>query len=417
MVNHGERPLARRQFLRGVGATGALLAFPSLAAACGNSAAKSSGGGGTKSSTLKVGVLTPLGGVFETVGKEMRDGFDLYLDTHGHKLGGRKVEVVTADEGKSPADATQAGQRLIFSDKVDFVIGVVTSSDAVALRDLFDSAKVPLVISNANVTALSTTAKSPWVYRTSASFQQQGASAAKWFYDNVAKSDVWVMADDFVGGHDIADSFTKEFTAAGGKVADSIFTPFQKTTDFQPYFTRLRNGDAKGVFAFFGGSEAIAFVKQYRSFGLFDQIPIAGQGSLADSAVLGAEGDAAIGWRGTGNYYVPTLDNPTNQEFRDRYRSAYSEEPSYYACSSYDAGQFIDLALKKTGGSTSDKDALVQALENPGEFDSPRGAMTMDAATHNPTEHFYVYQNVKENGKVTSKVIADVGEFTQQASG
>lgn len=412
MGTHGDNGIARRQFLRGLGATGAVLALPSLAAACGNSAAKSAGKSST-SSTLKVGVLTPLGGVFETVGKEMRNGFKLYLDTHGNKLGGRKVEVITADEGKAPADATQAGQRLIFSDKVDFVIGVVTSADAVALRDLFDQAKVPLIISNANVTALSTTAKSPWVYRTSASFQQQGASAAKWFYDNVAKTDVWVMADDFVGGHDIAEAFTKAFTDAGGKVADSVFTPFQKTTDFQPYLTRVRNGGAKGVFAFFGGSEAIAFVKQYRSFGLFGKIPIAGQGSLADSAVLPAEQDDAIGWRGTGNYYVPTLDNPTNAQFRDRYTSTFDEEPSYYACSSYDAGQLVDLALKKTGGKTSDDDALVDALEHPGEFDSPRGEMTMDAATHNPAEHFYVYQDVKENGKIVSKVIADTGVFTQ----
>lgn len=417
MGSHGEGGIGRRQFLRGVGATGAVLALPSLAAACGNSAAKSSGKDSGATSTLKVGVLTPLGGVFETVGKEMRNGFKLYLDTHNHTLGGRKVEVITADEGKGPADATQAGQRLIFSDKVDFVVGVVTSADAVALRDLFDSAKVPLIISNANVTALSTSAKSPWVYRTSASFQQQGASAAQWFYDNVAKSDVWVMADDFVGGHDIAGAFTEAFTAIGGKVADSVFTPFQKTTDFQPYLTRVKNGGAKGVFAFFGGSEAIAFVKQYRSFGLFGKIPIAGQGSLADSAVLPAEGENALGWRGTGNYYVPTLDNPTNKVFREKYTAAFDEEPSYYACSSYDAGQFIDLALKKTGGKTSDKDALVKALENPGEFDSPRGKMTMDAATHNPAEHFYVYENVKEDGKIISKVIADVGVITQKASG
>jgi branched-chain amino acid transport system substrate-binding protein len=55
-------------------------------------------------------------------------------------------------------------------------------------------------------------------------------------------------------------------------------------------------------------------------------------------------------------------------------------------------------------------------MENPGDFQSPRGPMEMDPATHNPIEHFYVYQNVKENGQVTPKILADTGESKTPSS-
>src|SRR5689334_8456345 len=106
----------RRQFLRGMGALGAMVALPSLTAACGGSAAsssKSSAGGSGTSKSLKIGLIFPLGGVYQTVGAEMKNGFQLYLDTHGNKLGGRPVELVIGDEGAAPADAQQTAQRLI----------------------------------------------------------------------------------------------------------------------------------------------------------------------------------------------------------------------------------------------------------------------------------------------------------------
>lgn len=411
-------PIDRRQFLRGVGAVGALAMSSAALSACsgaatsaGNSSKKTGGAG----KTLKVGFIVPVGGVYQSVSTLMINGFQLYLDTHGNKLGGRPVEVVHADEGATVAAAQQAGQRLIYNDKVEFVAGVLKSDSAVGLRTTFDTGKVPLIISNANVTELSTTAKSPYVYRTSATFYQQGGSAGKWFYDTLVKENVWIMTDDYVGGHDIASAFKATFTKAGGTIGGELYTPFQKTTDFGPYLVQAKNGGAKGVFAFFGGSEAIAFTKQYASFGL-GSVPLAGQGSLFDSAVLSAEGDAGFNKPATGNYYVPTLDNPVNKDFVEQYKKKYNSAPAYYSCSSYDAAQLIDLALTKTGGSTSDAQKLIAALENPGKFQSPRGDMTMDAATHNPIEHFYVYENVKENGGVNEKIIADVGVFKQPAA-
>src|SRR5438067_1123795 len=62
---------------------------------------------------VKVGLLVSLSGTYASVGTDMRDGFQLYLATHGNKLGGHPVQVITADELKGFVDAfAQAGGQL-----------------------------------------------------------------------------------------------------------------------------------------------------------------------------------------------------------------------------------------------------------------------------------------------------------------
>lgn len=68
-----------------------------------------SGDSGADDDTVKVGLVASLSGTYEPVGTELRDGFKLYLETHGNKLGGRKVELIVADEGDGPPTAVPHG--------------------------------------------------------------------------------------------------------------------------------------------------------------------------------------------------------------------------------------------------------------------------------------------------------------------
>lgn len=412
--------LSRRRFLQSGLAVGAAAAIPSLLSACGSSGSSSkaatgttkSGGSSSSGKELVIGHLTATTGVFATVGAQMINGFETYLALNGGKLGGRPARTLTANTQGEATLALQGAQLLVTQDKVDFVDGLVSSASAAAVRNFFTQAQVPLVISNANNTTLSTTAVSPYVYRTSCTFAQYGTAAGKWFAANVAKDNVWVLAWDFVGGHEIGDAFVSSFKSAGGSIGGQIFTPFPNTADFEPFLTKIKNAGAKGVYAFYGGSNAISFVQQYRQFGLFDSVPLLGLASLADSSVVGAEGANGLGWQ-LETFYYPLLQNSTNQKFVAAYRKAYSSDPSYYGCAGYDAAQLIDLALHKTGGSTSNKADLVKALENPGTFQSPRGYMEMNPATHNPKQNFYVVKNVQGSSGIEEQKVADMGVFDQ----
>src|SRR5262245_65915600 len=82
--------------------------------------------------SIKVGVLTELSGPLGTLGMAERDGFLLYLKKAGGKLGGLTVETVVEDTGNDPAKAVVKARKLIDSDNIDVVLGLVGAARAAA---------------------------------------------------------------------------------------------------------------------------------------------------------------------------------------------------------------------------------------------------------------------------------------------
>ena len=87
-----------------------------LVAGCGSSLQE--GGQETAGGPVKVGLLVPQSGVYAPLGRDMENGFRMYLDAKGGRLGGREVELVVADEGGGPETGVPAAQKLLQQDKV-----------------------------------------------------------------------------------------------------------------------------------------------------------------------------------------------------------------------------------------------------------------------------------------------------------
>jgi branched-chain amino acid transport system substrate-binding protein len=86
-----------------------------------------------RSEDLHIGFLAPRTGIFTQLGTDMVNGFQMYLDEHGGKLGGMDVKfIVEDDQGKPDVDVTKA-KKLILQDKVDMLVGAVLASSAYAL--------------------------------------------------------------------------------------------------------------------------------------------------------------------------------------------------------------------------------------------------------------------------------------------
>src|SRR6266403_656540 len=90
--------------------------------------------------TVKIGFSSTFSGPPADIGNDMRNSFELALDHHGRKIGGLPVEVIYEDDQTKPEVGVQKTQKLIESDKVDFVVGYIWSNVLLAsLKPLIDS--------------------------------------------------------------------------------------------------------------------------------------------------------------------------------------------------------------------------------------------------------------------------------------
>ncbi|HET9499425.1 MAG TPA: ABC transporter substrate-binding protein [Marmoricola sp.] len=375
-------PLRRRP--RRLALLAPLAALSLTVAACGGSLSED-GGDGDGSDTVKIGLALPASGVYEPLGVDMTRGFELYLDQHDGKLGGKDVKIVKGDEGEGPDTGVPAVQKLVTQDRVSALVGIVNSATALGVKDIVSQAKVPLIVANAGADEVAD--GQPYVWRTSFTNGGVGEALGGEVAKELGKESVYVMAADYAAGHESVEGFKKSFQAAGGKIAGESFTPFGTTTDWQPFLSKAQNSGAKAVYVFYAGGEAVNFVKQYNAFGLHDKIQLYGAGFLTEGGVLAAQGDAAEGVR-TSLHYSNLLDTAENKEFVEAYTAAYDgEQPTVYSVQAYDAAAVLDKALAEADG-TSGED-IAKALDGVGEIDSPRGTWSFDE-NHNPDQPYFL---------------------------
>src|SRR5215204_7016204 len=90
--------------------------------------------------TVKIGFIGTFSGPAAALGNDMRNSFEVGLDHTGRKLGGLPVEVIYEDDQIKPEVGVQKTQKLIESDKVDFVVGYIWSNVLLAsLKPVVDS--------------------------------------------------------------------------------------------------------------------------------------------------------------------------------------------------------------------------------------------------------------------------------------
>ncbi len=408
--NNRSESVDRREFLKragaGVAVAAAVGAYPQGVWA-----------GITKTSArkpLRVGNLLTLSGPSSAPSVDIKRGFATYVKSR-NGLGGRKIQFVDADDANSPATAIQQVQKLVGEQGVDVIEGIFFSSILLAVRDTIEQLKVPTVVANAAANAISRDRKSDYIWRTSYSNYQLGVPLGPWAASRIGKSGVAAISANYAAGQESAQAFQQSYEKAGGNLAGGIiYTPFPVTPDYQPYFQQAADRGAKGVWAFTpGGGEAIKFVKTYKQFGFDKQFQLFGSNNMTDpQSVLDAQGDAAIGIRTTANW-APTLKNKENVLFLKQYDKFGVGEPSAFAELGYVAAQFLDLALRKVGGDTSNKQRFLKAMASVGTWQAPGGKLTMDPKTHNVIEPVYLRTVVKSGSTYKQPLVSTIGIFKE----
>jgi branched-chain amino acid transport system substrate-binding protein len=351
------------------------------------------GKGHAQGGPLKIGLVLPYSGVYQVLGESITQGMELVFAREGNKIAGREVQLIKEDDEMQPPVGLRKTDKLIESDKVDILTGPVHSGILMGMRDKVHNSKTILIVSNAGADAISRARCSKWIFRASFSNWQPCQPMGGWVAKNVAK-DVFLTAPNYQAGKDMMNAFKETYVPAGGKIIGEEY-PKLGETDYAPLLTKIRQSGAKAVFAFFSGTDAVNFVKQYDQFGLKGQVKLTGAGFLTEPDVLPAQGKAALGTI-TGHFYTPQLDNPVNKQFVTDFKAKFAgKTPDGFACQGYDTAEVIVRAVKAVNGNTQDKDRLVAAIAKV-EFDSPRGRFRFDPKTHNIIQPFIYVREVKE---------------------
>jgi len=388
--------------------TGVVAAPLLVAAGCSGSAL---GDQSASSATLPIGMVAARSGVYKTVGDDMVNGFQLYLDQHGGRLGGRPVKLIVEDEQAGGEPARTAAQKLITADHVVALTGIVAGNSVTSVKPLLDQYKVPLIGSNARPAVGTEKGQIPnldWVWHTSYISTEPGEAMGAYVAAH-AGGPVWVVCPDYQGGYDECGGFQKAFLAASGKLANPdgkiVWTPFPATTNFQPFLTPILNSGAKAVYTFYAGAAAIGFVKQYAQF-IGPKIPLYAAGFLTEGSVLAAQGDAAKGIRNSLNY-SPDLSNPANSKFVADYQAKYATLPTTFSMASFDAAVVLDKAIAAAAARGEVTPASINdAIGAVGQIDSPRGVWQFSAKTHTPVQTWYL-REVRMDGQVLNNMLVE----------
>lgn len=348
---------------------------------------------GAQGGPLKIGVVLPYSGVYAELGNSITQAMELVFARENWTVAGRKVEMIREDDEMAVPVGVRKTEKLIDSDKVDILTGPVHSGILMAMRDKVHNSKTILIVSNAGADAISRARCSKWIFRTSFSNWQPCQPMGGWVAAKVSK-EVFQIAPNYQAGKDMMEAFRETYHPAGGKIVGEDY-PKLGETDYAPYLTKIKQSGAKAVFAFFSGTDAVNFVKQYDEFGLKQGIRLTGAGFLTEPDVLPAQGKAAVGIL-TGHFYTPQLDNPVNQRFVKEFGEKFKGKmPDGFACQGYDTAEVIVRAVKAVNGNTQDRDKLVAAIAAT-EFDSPRGRFRFDPKSHNVVQPFIYVREVRE---------------------
>ena len=356
----------------------------------------------------KVGLLLPKSGVFAALGNEIDDGFVMAIEESGRAA---DISIAREDTEVKPAVGVAKIRKLVLQDEVDVVVGLVSSGVLAAVRDFVDTQGVPLIVANAGNDHATGKDCSRYITRVSFSNAQVNRPLGPWMYARGIRK-VYTLAADYAAGHQMIAAFTASFTQAGGEMVGSEFTPFRKTKDFGPYLTVAKAANPDAIFVFYAGGEAIAFVKQYDSFGLKQQVPLFGSGFLTSPLYVAAQGPAAEGVV-TALHYVPTLDTPENRRFVAAFRARYERTPSEFAVQGYDAGRVLMAALD-TGA--EGREAIAAAVPSV-KYVGPRGPLQIDPATHNIVQNIYFYETVMGADGLTQNVLGQVDAVQDSVNG
>jgi ABC-type branched-subunit amino acid transport system substrate-binding protein len=331
---------------------------------------------------IKLGILVALEGAFAAGGADGVRNVELAIQQAGGMAGGRPIETVVAPTDTTPDTTIRQARKLIEQDGVDIIIGPLSGSEGIAMRDYAKTIPDKTVI-NGISGALETT----WVdpaenfFRFNLDGAQWGAGLGSYVVNEKGWKRVATVAADYSFGYTNFLGFAVDFCRAGGEIVERFWVPLG-SSDFGGVIAALPD-DVDAIYLGVGGTDAINFLNQYEQAGA--ETNLIGGTIMADQTVLTSQGRAKEALIGTPTSGPLAEDNtdPAWTEFVAAYQEAFPESERFPSPSLFGTGYYIATlaaieGLNAVEGDLSDGQAKFREALSNMELQSPLGTITLN---------------------------------------
>jgi branched-chain amino acid transport system substrate-binding protein len=363
--------------------------------------------------TVKVGLLLPTTGFAAATGAYAQQGWDLYWEENGNKVGNITVETIDEDDASDAGTALNKAKLLVTQEHVDVVVGPILANNSLAVGDYLAREGVAN-LSQTSADDITQRKGNDFVLRVGAFAGSQSTyPGGQWAYDEGHRTAATLCAD-YAFGWENCGGFVSAFTAAGGTVdpGNQFWYP-ATATDMSTYVSQLLNAGTDMVFvATTGGNDGVNFIKAASDFGLSGKTEVLLNCCGADQSVLKGIGDIALGIHSVG-YFAEGSDNPNTKEFVKKFEAKYGALPATYSAGTYAAAQALAEALKKAQKKLTGKD-LISAIRALSLSDSVMGDVSFDDQNNMVGPVFLRKVEKRADGKlwnVVEETFDDVSQF------
>src|SRR5664279_2460748 len=359
--------------------------------------------------TIKIGFVSTFSGPTAVIGNDMRNSFELALDHLGRKMGGLPVEVIYEDDQQKPEVGKQKTEKLIESDKVDFVTGFIWSNVLLAsLKPIVDS-KTMFVIANAGASQVAGELCSQYVFSTAWQNDQTPQAVGTYMNKKGVKT-AFLIGPNYAAGKDMLNGMRSTFK---GQIVGEELTKWPDQLDFSAELSKVRAANPDAVYVFYPGAAGVQFLNQFSQAGLKGKIQLYTAFTI-DSLSLPRMGDLALGVPGA-QEWVNDLPNAANKKFVADFKAKHKAYPSFYGAQAYDAANLINSAVVAVKGDVSKKDDMRAEMRKV-NYASVRGPYKYGNNQY-PIQNFYLQEAVKDaDGVLTLKTMATIVKDDQDKS-
>ena len=375
----GDRGMIRREFL-GAAMAAAVSATPALA----------------QQGEIKIGEINSYSGI-PAFTEPYRKGLQLAeqeINARGGVLG-RKLVVITKDDGGKPADALTAANELVAREGVVMIAGSFFSHVGLALADFAKQKKIFYLAGEPLTDAMVWSSGNRYTFRLRASNYVQAAMLAEEAAKLPAKK--WAT---IAPNYEYGQSAVKVFKELLSKKRPDIEWvgeqwPPQGKIDAGPVVQAVAAMQPEAILNVTFGPDLVKLVREGNSRGLFKGRSVVSFLTGEPEYIDPLKDEAPEGWIVTG-YPWSEIRTPEHDAFLKAYQAKFNDYPRLGSIIGYSVVKAAAAILDKAG--STDPEKLAEAAKGVA-FETPFGKAMMRASDHQSTMGAFVGKTAVKNGR------------------